>query len=456
MWHVCRISVRRENGLLMGVTRTSNGTGKLIAALLSFFLIEAGGLIGYVVGSLFGFDIDISYTFAQAVVAILVLIGLGGGSYLRFDRDAIIESWKFMWWIIVLSAILMVWDLSDFVLAGEVVQRGWFLRCLSSLLLCVCIGISEEGMFRGTLFGGLLARFGEKKNGILWCVALSSLAFGCAHVLPEDFDFTRWYTVVQALLKICQTGIYAVMLCTVVLKTRSFVGAMMIHALDDYLLFIVSTGLYGETFETEYVTAEADEGIVTIIFYLVIIALYMPTFIKSVRYLMKVQAPQFGPFVQEAPALDAGWQPYVQSYAPQMAQPVQPVQEPTYYAMPMPAQPLMPTSTVAGPENYQDGAAYPQVVQPTYPQAAQPSYPAYPTYPAEQAPQQWYGQEPVQPGTPVSAQAEPQMYPQWQAPQPYAQQPQVQQPYQQPQVQQPYQQPYLQRTPRRPPRPEGL
>ena len=259
----------------MGVTRTSNGTGKLIAALLSFFLIEAGGLIGYVVGSLFGFDIDISYTFAQAVVAILVLIGLGGGSYLRFDRDAIIESWKFMWWIIVLSAILMVWDLSDFVLAGEVVQRGWFLRCLSSLLLCVCIGISEEGMFRGTLFGGLLARFGEKKNGILWCVALSSLAFGCAHVLPEDFDFTRWYTVVQALLKLCQTGIYAVMLCTVVLKTRSFVGAMMIHALDDYLLFISWRGggqnqvgrepnkIYGIfSSDNETVATVDDEGVI--------------------------------------------------------------------------------------------------------------------------------------------------------------------------------------------------
>ena len=453
MWHACRISVRRENGMLMGESRTSNGTGKLIAALLSFFLITAGGVVGYAVGSLFGLDIDISYTLGEAVVAVGTIIALGGAAYLRFDRDAIIESWKFMWWIIVLSAILMVWDLYDYVMAGEVVHKGWLLRCLSSLVLCLAIGVAEEGMFRGALFGGLLARFGGTKKGILWCVALSSLAFGCAHVTAEDFDFTKWYTVVQALCKICQTGIYAVMLCAVVLKTKSLVGAMMVHAIDDYLLFVVSTGLFGETFETEYVTTEADEGVSTIVFYLIIIVLYLPTFIKAVRYLMKVEAPQHGPFVKELPQLQPGseWQaPYVQPYAPQMMPPAQ--NYPYYGAYDQP-QPLASNAEAL---------------------AQQPLASVQAPQPAQQEYQQWDAQQPY--AQPQQAWQQPAWQPQqesaWQQPQQaWQQEPAWQQPQQQPQQawqqdpswqqqqawQQPQAQPWQQQgASRRPPRPDGL
>ncbi|MDO5709777.1 MAG: CPBP family intramembrane metalloprotease, partial [Coriobacteriales bacterium] len=253
----------------MSETRTGNGTGKLIAALLSLGLIYLGEIGGYLFSIVTGGDFDICVTMGGAIVAVLVFIALGGIRYLSFDVKAIIEAWKFMWWMILLSALLMVWDLYDYIAAGEVVHAGWFVRCVSSLVLCLAIGVHEEGMFRGVLFGGLLARLGEKKNGIWWAVGLSSLAFGCAHVTPYDFDVNNWLTFVQAFLKIIQTGIYAVMLCAVVLKTQNLIGAMVVHALDDWLLFVVSTGLFGESFETEYVVQDADEAAYTIIFYLI-------------------------------------------------------------------------------------------------------------------------------------------------------------------------------------------
>ena len=293
----------------MNETRAVNGTGKMVSALIWLALIYAGEVAGVVVGMLLDADLDLCATLGGAIVAVLGIFMMKGGDYLRFDGAALFESWKFMWWIVAISAILMVLDLYDYVSAGEAVQQGWALRLLSSLVLCLAIGASEEGMFRGMLFGGLLARFGGKKNGILWAVAVSSLVFGCAHVTLDDFDPNNLLTFAQAGLKICQTGMYAVMLCAVVLKTKSLVGAMTVHAIDDWLLFVVSTGLYGETFETEYVTPDREEAIATIVFYLIICVLYLPTFIKAVMELRAMQAPQFGPFVSEHEVLPVGQQP---------------------------------------------------------------------------------------------------------------------------------------------------
>ena len=201
----------------MNETRAVNGTGKMVSALIWLALIYAGEVAGVVVGMLLDADLDLCATLGGAIVAVLGIFMMKGGDYLRFDGAALFESWKFMWWIVAISAILMVLDLYDYVSAGEAVQQGWALRLLSSLVLCLAIGASEEGMFRGMLFGGLLARFGGKKNGILWAVAVSSLVFGCAHVTLDDFDPNNLLTFAQAGLKICQTGGYAVVLCAVVL-----------------------------------------------------------------------------------------------------------------------------------------------------------------------------------------------------------------------------------------------
>ncbi|MBQ9005074.1 MAG: CPBP family intramembrane metalloprotease, partial [Atopobiaceae bacterium] len=319
---------------------------------------------------------------------------------------------------------------------------------------------NEEGMFRGLLFGGLLARLGERKNGIWWAVIISSVAFGCAHVTLDDFDPNNLLTFAQGFLKVVQTGIYAVMLCAVVLKTKNLVGAMLVHAIDDWLLFVVAIGLFGEPLETEYVSADSEEGLATIIFYLIIIALYLPTFIKALREIKRIQAPQFGPFVTETPmAVPAGTmgylqEPYLQQpyasqppyqdqgvYAQQYVQdqrayqqpmqqpyaqaPQQPMQQPgqpyapqqpqqqvVYYPVPTPAEPLMPTSTMDGGPRF--GQVPQQVPQQTYlpqqgvisqrvaqqaPQSApapQQMPPAYP--PAQQAPVQYPSsqQAPVQ------------------------------------------------------------
>lgn len=417
----------------MGERRPVNGNGKMAMALISLLFIFLGEIVGVVVAYIFDWDLDLCATLGGAVAAVVALFALGGESHLRLDGKAIAESWRFMWWIVAISAVLMVWDLYDYIAAGEQIVAGWPMRCLSSLVLCLGIGASEEGMFRGALFGGLLARMGGSRKGLWWAVAISSLAFGCAHVGLEDLDPANYLTFVQAGFKILQTGMYAVMLCAVVLKTKSLVGAMTVHAIDDWLLFVVSTGLYGEVFETVYVTPDRDEAIATIIFYAIICTLYLPTFIKSIITLRDIELPQWGPLVSEkdltplpeaaAPmpygvGVPAGYGapqdlavPFDRGYAPQgyAQQPQQmPQQHVTYYPMPTPADPLLPTSTMGqppqpdmpmpaqpqmpqstmGPQGVQAPQPYPQPVQSPYPQAAQPQYPqAAQQYPQPQYPQ---------------------------------------------------------------------
>lgn len=335
----------------MDKTQQRNGTRKMVAALLALPAIYVAEVFGAIIAAFFGFDFDLGVTLAGAVAAALLIVALGGGAYLRFDKHALFEAWKFMWWIILISAALMVWDLTDYISMGEIIHKGWFLRTIYALVLCLAIGVSEEGMFRGLLCGGLLARLGDRKGGIWWAVMLSSLAFGCAHVTLSDFDPNNLLTFVQGALKICQTGIYAVMLCVVMLKTKNLIGPMLVHALDDFLLFVVSTGLYGEVVETEYVVPDQDEAVAVIVFYLVIIALYMPTFIKALIELKKMSVPQYGPFYNgPEPALDAlpaaGQGPvqelpwgYAQSvtYAP-LPGSQQSVQQPMQQPMPQPMQ----------------------------------------------------------------------------------------------------------------------
>lgn len=439
----------------MNATHSGNGTKKMIAALLSISLVYVGEIVGAVISALFGTDFDLSYLICSSVVAVAMIVLLGGKSYLKLDGRAILESFKHMWWIVLLSAILMGWDLYDYIAAGYTPSPGWVSRSLYAVVLCFFIGVSEEGMFRGLLYGGTLARFGDKRKTLMWATIITSLAFGFAHVTAEDFNFENPLTIVQALLKVTQTGMYAVMLCAAMLRSKSLIGPMLVHGFDDWLLFVVSSGLFEEGFETVYVVEDTEEAMSTIIFYVVICVLYLPTFIKSIRVLLKMELPQYGPFMSEVAALPAG-EGIDQAYV----------------------YPPAPPADVYGAYGYVQQAPQPQLQQPQQ-WAAQPQqtwqqeqvqqpqqWVAQPqpqqTWQAQQQdPQQWGPQQPAQPQQQWQPQQQEYQWPaqpqqQWIAEQPDPSQRIIQKAYQQPRpvVPQPTQTPTG--ADGRPPAPTGL
>jgi hypothetical protein len=105
-------------------------------------------------------------------------------------------------------------------------------------------------------------------------------------------------SVIQALLKMCQTGMYSFMLCVIMLRTRRLGGVSLFHGFDDFVLVMPSIALFGEPLDTEYVV-QGDDAIPTIMYYLVIIALYLPFVIKSGLELRRGQDVTRGAFMEK-------------------------------------------------------------------------------------------------------------------------------------------------------------
>lgn len=402
--------------------KTRTGLMKFILAWCATSLVVVGEVVGMLVAIVLGLDEDTGATLGGAVAGVTTLLLLGAKSHFRLDVKAIIDTFKYLWWIMLVTIVLMFWDFTDYITNDYAIDPNWFLTCLQYFVLCLAIGFSEECEFRGLMTGGTLARFGGSKRGVWISVLIGALVFGWAHISWGDLDFGDVYSVVQVLLKMLQTGMYAVMLTAVMLKTRSFIGIALFHAIDDYLLF-VSSGIFGDPLVIEYVTTEStEEAIYTIWFYVIICALYLPTFIKSIRYIMKnVDVPEFGPLISEGDLLNPGQEQagtWMEGY-PQMRS-------------------MSPMGFYGGP-----AGAYPPQGSPF---AAHPQFPVQPG--AYGYGQQPYAQQPY--AQPHGLVQQPLGYPQQPyTPQPYVQQPLGQQPYvQQPYVHQPYgQQPFAAQQP---------
>ena len=129
---------------------------------------------------------------------------------------------------------------------------------------------------------------------------LTSFFFGCAHV---DFstDFAEPLMVAQGICKIIQTGMYSILLCVIVLRTHKLGGASLFHGFDDFILIFPSVAIFNQEMSTEYVTG-GDEALSSVIFYLIIIALYLPFTVKALLELHRGQDVYRGVFLEPAVA----------------------------------------------------------------------------------------------------------------------------------------------------------
>lgn len=283
-------------------TRAPRGsTAKVFGAFASLFVVVIGEVVGYVIASLFNVSDVVLPTLCGAIAGVGMLCALGGGSFLKPSLKAIKESFSFLKWIFIISVVLMGIDLVGNIASGEAISPNVLPLFLETLVLCLCIGVAEEAEFRGIVLGGLMIKLGGKKKTLMLATITTAVLFGAAHITWSELVWTDPLSLAQAALKVCQTGMYSVMLTAVMLKTRNITGAMLFHAADDFLLFVVSTALFGGGFETEYVTtASQEEALYSIGFYVVICALYAPTFVKSLRWIRReAPVPDFGPLAGE-------------------------------------------------------------------------------------------------------------------------------------------------------------
>lgn len=189
--------------------------------------------------------------------------------------------------------------------SGEVVPLSptWAVDLAGVALLCLSVGLYEETLFRVLLLGGLLSGRGSTRNGVVTAVLVSSVIFGAAHVaLVGELDPL---TLVQMLLKTAQTTCIALVLGTVYVRTRSFLGVVAIHALADFFPMAL-LAVIGELDDSlgGYVSGGEGElavlpGLALVVVYLVLIALYAPAAVHAWKLLEKTPLPASGPFEQD-------------------------------------------------------------------------------------------------------------------------------------------------------------
>lgn len=253
------------------------------------------------------FHLDSYYTglcirAVASIACFVALGGLGSLSWLKFDLKAVGHAWRFLGYIIIVYIAMGVFSFS--ITAGTIpeAERGALTaaEALRNLLyitgLCVIVGINEEAMFRGLLFGGLLAGINGSRHSALWAAIISSVIFGFFHVM-SDLNPEDPLTLAQGLMKTLQTGTVGLFLCVTVIEDHRLCGAMSTHGFTDWVVMLSSvlTGFEGVG---SYVNTDPQVAASGIVLYAIMCVIYLPKTIQSIRRLLKVEDPEYGPFLQ--------------------------------------------------------------------------------------------------------------------------------------------------------------
>ena len=127
----------------------------------------------------------------------------------RAQRQSIGLSFKKSIYPLVVALVMGVFVLLGTAMKNEGMVSDWPLQLALVIMLCLLVGTFEEGLFRGVVFSGLLARFGETRRGLIGAVIVSSLIFGFVHVTPSIMNgqVVTGLDMAQAALKTLQAGI---------------------------------------------------------------------------------------------------------------------------------------------------------------------------------------------------------------------------------------------------------
>ena len=262
---------------------------------------------------------DLPYFFDQGmqrVLLSLVILGfvalLGGAASLAPSGACLRSALRLGRYPLIVSAAFCAIELASIaILVGEegpgTLSPSWATDLMGVAFLCLFVGVFEEGLFRTLLFGGLLSRHGQTRNGVLACALVSSVVFGMAHVSSSAGSLDP-LTLAQMLLKTAQTGCLGLLFAAVYVRTHSFWGVVALHALTDFLVMAPLAMLGGaEEALGSYVLDDASGYlvllvIVLVVFYVIAVALFLPAAVRGWNLLEWARVPEAGP-------LCPGWHP---------------------------------------------------------------------------------------------------------------------------------------------------
>lgn len=241
------------------------------------------------------------------VLGIIVLAG--GKTVLVLKPKAITFSLKKGAYLLILAGLmfvllLIVTSLYPLILdyavsAGEDLAQSqslalpadWVSQIISTFVLCIFVGIFEEGLFRGIVFDGLISKMGGSRKGIVWAMIISSFLFGFVHVWTIFLGGgVTTSSVLQAILKTVETGMFGFFLAAVYLKTNNIWGAVIMHTLFDFLLMAAQVMTGSSGVEGTYVSS-GSIGDFYIILYSIVSIVQIPLVVSAYRMIKQIPLP---------------------------------------------------------------------------------------------------------------------------------------------------------------------
>lgn len=141
------------------------------------------------------------------------------------------------------------------------------------------------------MFGGLLQKFGNTKNGVILATVISGMIFGFAHVIDSVIggEIINTGAAATAVFKTFQCAIFGIILSFIYYRTRNLYVVAVLHALDDFMLLLSTT--FGNSEKVTYVGTDRVGSRVGI--YIVFIVVLIPCLVRCIKNVKPGEAIPF-------------------------------------------------------------------------------------------------------------------------------------------------------------------
>lgn len=219
------------------------------------------------------------------IIAIFFMIILGNKEYLRVDSESCAYAFGAGWIFLIPGFFAFIRSCYLFFSSGGQIPDYALVNLVLALVFCLAIGFFEEIVFRGILFEGLLGVLNSSRMAIIVAVLIDAYMFGRTHAMTIDMRDPLFLS--QAVLRLVQTGMLAVIMCDAVTHSEKIGGAALLHAAYDFMLLAGGAFFEGQLFMGQYIVTAKGKEYIIILAELILILIYIYPTIRSFQRIWK-------------------------------------------------------------------------------------------------------------------------------------------------------------------------
>jgi len=242
-------------------------------------------------------DGPLSFGISESLLAIATFVWtflFMGKEKVSFKKDGFRYGFRLLRNYLIGMSIFGVVAIGISIYDAKGIDQDSLIRLINFTLVGASVGIAEEFAFRGLVFGGLLQKLGNSKKGIIIAAVVSGFLFGAIHIFGSLIrgEITSWDTVLTAVLKTCESGVFGVVLACIYYRTKNIYVVAALHSLNDYILFLTNVCSKSSGIADSYVGV-AGQTTGAIVTYIIFTVVMIPSLIRCIKDIKENEAVPF-------------------------------------------------------------------------------------------------------------------------------------------------------------------